>query len=409
MSRNVRSECGIGVRRWSLACFAAAFLLVVVGCQELPGGSGLVPVSSVAVTPRNASIEIGEMVQLAAELRDAGGRPLVGREVTWSSMDPGIATVSSGGLVAGLAAGTGSIRVSHSSGSPDRVGSVVMVAYATVVVLPPPAASVTVAPESASLEVDGSVQLSAQVRDAEGRLIAGAPVAWTTSGSGIAAVGPRGFVVAQAPGTATITAASGAVSGTATIVVTPPPPAASVTVTPVSASLEVDRSVQLSAQVRDAEGRLIAGAPVVWTTSSSSIATVGASGFVVARAPGTATITAASGVVSGTATITVVPKPSVRDPDGYNARYTVDASCNTSVTVSFPPGSTSQYDTGPTWQARFYANVNDFVYVSSQVRCYNGSVRVEIQRWRNGGWETFRSSSSSGSFVIATASGSFVP
>jgi hypothetical protein len=168
-------------------------------------------------------------------------------------------------------------------------------------------------------------------------------------------------------------------------------------------------TIQLNAEVRDSEGRLLTEAPVTWSSSNPSVASVATTGLVLGSAPGTATITASSGTASGTAAITVNSGASVTDPDGYNARYTVNASCNTSVTVSFPPSSVSQYDTGPTWHARFYARRNDFVYISSQVDCYSGTVTVEIQRWRNEGWETYRTARSSGSFVIASASGSFIP
>src|SRR5207245_3378728 len=47
-----------------------------------------VPVASVDVTPATASVQAGQTVQLTATPRDAGGDPLSGRTVTWTSCNP---------------------------------------------------------------------------------------------------------------------------------------------------------------------------------------------------------------------------------------------------------------------------------------------------------------------------------
>jgi uncharacterized protein YjdB len=64
-----------------------------------------VPVASVSVTPGVASLLVGGTVQLTATPKDANGNPLSGRVVTWSSSAPLLASVSSSGLVSGLAVG----------------------------------------------------------------------------------------------------------------------------------------------------------------------------------------------------------------------------------------------------------------------------------------------------------------
>src|SRR5207253_5029840 len=68
-----------------------------------------VPVASVEVTPATASVQAGQTVQLTATPRDAGGTPLSGRTVTWSSSTPAVATVSSRGLVSGVTPGSATI------------------------------------------------------------------------------------------------------------------------------------------------------------------------------------------------------------------------------------------------------------------------------------------------------------
>jgi len=156
--------------------------------------------------------------------------------------------------------------------------------------------------------VGQTVQLTATPKDASGNPLSGRAVTWSSSDTTVATVSRTGFVTAKGAGTATITATSEGKSGTATITVTSAPvPVASVTVTPSSASVPVGQTVQLSATPKDANGNPLSGRAVTWSSSDTAIATVNASGRVTAKAPGSATITAASEGKSGTSAITVPP------------------------------------------------------------------------------------------------------
>ena len=66
-------------------------------------------VASVDVTPPSASVQAGQTVQLTATPKDAGGTPLSGRTVTWSSSNTAVAAVSNSGLVSGVTPGTATI------------------------------------------------------------------------------------------------------------------------------------------------------------------------------------------------------------------------------------------------------------------------------------------------------------
>ena len=89
----------------------------------------------------------------------------------------------------------------------------------------------------------------------------------------------------------------------------PPPPApvaTAVTVNPGSAALgALGETARFTAEVRDQNGQVMAGAAVAWASSDASVATVDASGVVTAAGNGSATITATAGSVSGTGTVTV--------------------------------------------------------------------------------------------------------
>jgi hypothetical protein len=88
-----------------------------------------------------------------------------------------------------------------------------------------------------------------------------------------------------------------------------PPGVATVDVTGPVGDLVVGQTVQLGATPRDAQGNVLTNRTVVWSTSSTSTATVGVSGLVTAVAAGPVTITATVDGKTGTRSITVVPPP----------------------------------------------------------------------------------------------------
>ncbi|HEY3220376.1 MAG TPA: Ig-like domain-containing protein [Gemmatimonadales bacterium] len=262
----------------------------------------LAPVASVSVSPASATVMMGQTVQLSAIPKDANGSPLTGRVVTWASSAPAVASVSAGGLVTGVAAGTATLTAT----SEGKSGT------ATVTVTSVPVASVAVSPGSPSIRVGGTVQLTATAKDSAGNVLTGRVVSWASSASGVASVSGSGLVTGVAAGTATLTATSEGKSGTATVTVTIAPVAA-VTVAPASANVRIGGSVQLSATTKDSAGNVLTGRVVTWASSVPAVATVSASGLVTGVAAGSSTITATSEGKSGTSavTVTVVPVASV--------------------------------------------------------------------------------------------------
>jgi trimeric autotransporter adhesin len=258
----------------------------------------LVPVASVTVSPASASVQPGGTVQFSATPKDASGNPLTGRAIAWSSSAPGIATVSGGGLVTGVAAGTATITAT----SEGKTGT------AAVTVNNVPVASVSVAPASASVQPGGTVQLSATPKDASGNPLTGRAIAWSSSAPGIATVNGGGLVTGVAAGTATITATSEGKTGTAAVTVNSVP-VASVTVSPATASIVVGQTVQLSATPKDASGNVLTGRVITWASNNGSVATVNGTGLVTALAAGTVVITVACESATGTAGVTVTNVP----------------------------------------------------------------------------------------------------
>ncbi len=210
----------------------------------------------------------------------------------WTSSTPGIATVSSNGLVSGTGVGSAVIFASIDG----------VLGHTTVTVVPVPVATVTVSPATAGIDAGSTTQLTATLKDASGQTLTGRVVAWSSSQATIATVSPTGLVTGVAGGTATITALSEGKTGTATITVTG---VRTVTVTPSSATISVLGTVTLTATVRDPSGAIIPNAQVSWSTSNALVAGVSSNGVVSGLLPGTVTITAKSGPAAGTAVITV--------------------------------------------------------------------------------------------------------
>lgn len=85
-----------------------------------------VPVASVSVSPASGSLTTPGTLQLSATTRDSAGNVLTGRSIAWTSATPGVAAVSSSGVVSGLAAGVATI-VATSNGRSDSASITVSV------------------------------------------------------------------------------------------------------------------------------------------------------------------------------------------------------------------------------------------------------------------------------------------
>jgi uncharacterized protein YjdB len=172
----------------------------------------LTPVAVVTVSPASASAQVGQTIQLSAATKDSAGNALSARTVTWATSNASVATVSSGGLVTGVAAGAASISATSEGQSGTSAITITGVPVASV-------ASVTVTPASGSMLVGETVQLTATLLDANGNPLTGRTVTWASSALGVATVSASGLVTALALGSAAMTATSEGQSGSAAVTV----------------------------------------------------------------------------------------------------------------------------------------------------------------------------------------------
>jgi hypothetical protein len=90
-------------------------------------------------------------------------------------------------------------------------------------------------------------------------------------------------------------------------------------------------------------------------------------------------------------------------PETYQVKYSVTGSATkVDITYENEDGGTSQVaGASVPWSYSFTGEKGDFVYISAQNQDSTGTVTVTI--YRDG--DTFKTSTSSGAYVIATASG----
>jgi uncharacterized protein YjdB len=175
---------------------------------------------------------------------------------------------------------------------------------------PPVVTTVIVTPVDVVLEVGKTVQLSALVKDQFGNTMAGKAVTWLSANAPVAAVSASGLVSAIGVGNASIQATCEGKSASSTITVIPIPlVVTTVEVTPATVTLEVGKTAQLTAVVKDQFGNAMPGKVVVWSASNATVAAVSATGLVSANTAGSATISASCESKANAANVTVTSPP----------------------------------------------------------------------------------------------------
>lgn len=152
---------------------------------------------SITVTPASASVSVGSTAALTATgSYSDGSKVALASGVSWASNNPAAATVSSAGVVTGVAAGSATITASFGG----AVG-------AALVTVPQPVAlrSILITAPTASTDEDGSMQLAAYGVYSDGTSAAlTAGIVWTSSNVKIATVSGAGLLTGVDEGTVTI-------------------------------------------------------------------------------------------------------------------------------------------------------------------------------------------------------------
>jgi 6-phosphogluconolactonase (cycloisomerase 2 family) len=266
---------------------------------------------SIGVTPPNPNLAKGLKTQFTAmgTYTDNTIQNLTAAAV-WSSSDPTLASVSNAAGFEGQATALnpGSVTITATMGTIQNSSSLT-ISPATLV-------SIAVTPANPSIANGLGAELTATgtYTDNSTQNLT-AVVAWESSAATVASVsnaaGSNGLAMSVGPGSATITASSGAALGSTVLTVTPAT-LVSIAVTPANPSVANGLSTQFIATgtyTDNSTQNLTSG--VAWSSSDTTVASVsnasGSNGLAVAVGTGSATITAASGAALGSTTLTVTP------------------------------------------------------------------------------------------------------
>jgi trimeric autotransporter adhesin len=194
---------------------------------------------SIAVTPGNPTVPVNTTQQLVATGTNSDASTCdITELVTWSSSTIAKATVSAGGLLKGVAAGSATITAT--------LGSVT--GSTSVTVTAPSITSISVTPDDMTLAIGVGQQYIASAIYSDGSiqdLVTG--VTWTSSNNSVATVDGNGLATTLMAGTTTITATVGTFTDSSVITVVPAH-LQSITLTPTNVTLASGTQQQFTAR-----------------------------------------------------------------------------------------------------------------------------------------------------------------
>ncbi len=300
---------------------------------------------SIAVTPTNPSVAKGSTRQFTATgtYTDLTTQDLT-NSVTWTSSALGVATVSNAAGSHGLATTIleGTTTIGAASGA--VAGSTTLTVTAAAL------RSIAVTPTTPGIANGTSQQFVATGTYTDNSTqVLTAVVTWSSSADPIAvisnAAGSKGLAVSVAPGTAMITATSGAIAGSTLLTVTNAT-LVSIAVTPTTPSSAKGTVRQFAATGTYSDNSTQdLTLSVTWSSSMTGIALIsnanGTRGEASAVAVGTSTITATQGSIAGSTTFTVtaatlvsiaVDQPNASDAKGTTRQFAATGTYTDSTT-----------------------------------------------------------------------------
>jgi hypothetical protein len=267
-------------------------------------GSAAVTVSpatlvSLAITPANPSMAAGQTQQFTATgTFSDGSMQNVSSSVTWTSSSIAVATISSTGLATSVA--QGSTNISAASGGVNA-STKLTVTSATLV-------AITVTPAGASLPKGTSQQYSAEGQFSDGTSSnITASVTWSSTATAFVTINSSGLAQAVGVGSATISATSGSTTGFTGVTVVPPV-LVSLAITPANPSIAAGQTEQFTATgTFSDQSTQNLSSTVTWSSGSTTVATISATGLATSLVKGSSTIGASSGSVNTSTLLTVGP------------------------------------------------------------------------------------------------------
>lgn len=255
-----------------------------------------IPVTGVTVDKTEAKMKVGETLRIIAEVSPANA---ANKNVTWSSTDTSVVTVSDTGLCTAKAGGSATIVVRTQDGG--FVATCMITVYQEV-------ESIRLSKTTARVGRGSTIRLRATVLP---ETATNKKVTWSSSDNSIATVNQDGEVTGLKIGDPVIITAT-TVSGNkmATCKVTVTEPVTGLIISPTSKTLKKGQYFTIKATVYPTDR--VTNDTVLWASSNPKVAKVDSKGKVIAVAGGKATIQAKTedqGFL-GFCTVTVIEKVS---------------------------------------------------------------------------------------------------
>ena len=275
---------------------AATFAGLTKNCEVRVPAPALLDVT---VQPDSAQLEVGQTLQLVVQAHYADGSvQSVAALASYLVEEPGVASVSSLGVVSALTTGQTSIQASFGGLRDECV----------VRVVPPQLEGLQVQPKATQLEIGQSVQLVVRGRYSDGSEIPLTEKAtYLADAPSVVSVTETGLVLAQLPGTALVTASFGGFQDSATVEVLEPS-LVRVELVPSSVALQITQEVLLEVRAFFSDGsELVVTDLALYRSDQPSVASVNGQGKIRAKKPGKTVVTATFEGLSDTCQVEVLP------------------------------------------------------------------------------------------------------
>ena len=251
--------------------------------------------SAVEVRPGRATVIAGSRLQMSAVPRDAAGKEVTGKTVTWFAVPFDVATVDANGNFLGLRQGRAQVFAVADGKS----------GIAVIEVEPKDPAMIDLAPAQPEIPVGGTTVLSATARTEDKEPLSGAVFTYRSSDDRVATVDQAGVVTGRREGSVILVATVGAARAEARVNVVPNRVARIAVTGPTQGRTGDVLRLRITAE--DTRGLPVNNAPVRWSVSGSG-ASIEPDGAFVADRPGTYVVTVSSGAVAGNYSIKVAKR-----------------------------------------------------------------------------------------------------
>jgi len=305
-------------------------------CVVIVPGSEAYPITKVTLNKTSLNLTKGASSTLTATITPSNTTQ--SKQVTWTSSNNNVATVSSSGKVTAKSAGTATITVKTSNGK---------TATCKVTVTNPTVAITKVSLNKTNLNLTKGASNTLTATITPSNTTQSKQVTWTSSNNNVATVSSSGKVTAKNAGTAVITAkTSNGKTATCKVTVTNPIVVITkVTLNKTNLNLTKGATSTLSATITPSN--TTQSKQVTWTSSNNNVATVTSSGKVTAKTAGTATITAkTSNGKTATCKITVTnPKPvtiAITKVSLNKTNLNLTKGASSTLTATITPSNTTQ-------------------------------------------------------------------